>query len=79
MKYEVQKNGLMRALEPYQKQGYITRAEAARKLGCADNLVKNKIGECLKVVTVGTKKAFLYHQSQIDAYMNKGQCVNCVE
>ena len=79
MRYNFTKNALMTALEPYQKQGYMTRAEAGRKLGCADNLVKSRIGECLKVVSVGTKKAFLYHESQIEAYLNKSQCANCVE
>ena len=79
MSFEVSKTALNRAVEPYLKQGYVHQAEAGRRMGCAGYLVKNRIGEPLKVISTGSMKAILYHESQVEAYLNKSSCANCVE
>ena len=73
------KNNLSKLLDEKRKEGFYCKTETAKRLGCQTFNIKNKIGDPSCFMLVGTKTYGLYHEKQIQAYLNRGKCVNCEE
>lgn len=66
------KNKAQSAADEYKLAGYLTRQEAARKLGHVNpRVAEYKLGKPDKVIKIGGASIKMYHMSRVDAYIWK--------
>jgi len=64
------KNKAQSISEEYKLAGYLSRQEAAKKLGNTNpRVAEKKLGEPDKVIKIGGTVIKMYHQSRVEAYL----------